>query len=172
MHWATDYGHMEIVKYLSTWVDNPVIPNKPRCSCSPQTPLQLAVDRCNFFIKSNNFTAAIPYLEICSLLTPLTKNPNLSPKQLLSICLAVSELCRHNAILIKQLLERVSKFDEKTLAESFTENSTITENIYNPEMSNEQISVIVLFNLQKSVENYNSLKYLDEQVSELEKKKK
>ena len=58
------------------------------------------------------------------------------------------------------------------LAESFTENSTNTENIYNPEMSNEQISVIVLFNLQKSVENYNSLKYLDEQVSELEKKKK
>ena len=180
MHWATDFGHIEIIKYLSTWVDNPVPPNKPRCTCPPQTPLQLAVNRSRFLTKSNNFFSAIPYLEICSLLTPLSKNPKLSMKQIIGLFMAVTELCRHNGSLFTQLMKRFSKFDVKFLEDFLRTNPVIQDieylypntdlHAYNSDLSNEQMANDVLDLNQRNVFFYTKLKQLEELASKLETK--
>ena len=180
MHWATDFGHIEIIKYLSTWVDNPVPPNKPRCTCPPQTPLQLAVNRSRFLTKSNNFFSAIPYLEICSLLTPLSENPKLSMKQIIGLFMAVTELCRHNGSLFTQLMKRFSKFDVKFL-EDFLQTNPVIQDIeylypntdfhaYNSDLSNEQMTNEVLDLNRRNVFFYTRLKQLEELASKLETK--
>ena len=174
IHFAAICDRVDLIKYLVSLVDNPNIPNK-----NGVTPIQTAAKQC-YLKRSSDLATVIPSLEICSILTPLTKSsPNLSEFQLWGLWKALDQMSKHCANLIEQLHKIISTLDKRKIifkarfGHTFpvTIRSVPQEKINTP-FANEakQEASIVLKVNRRAIHDYNVIKRLEELVLQLEKK--